>query len=139
MPTIRSVGLAPADPIARLESRVRWLTALCAFLSVGFAALLAWQFYPRESVLEANRFVLRDDLWRIRADLGFRGDGAPTLRLFNESGQTRVALALPDDHSGSLRITDREGADRVRIGVKSDGTPLVYLLGEDGRMRWQSP
>lgn len=131
MPTKWSDAGTAVDPIARLEARVRWLTALCLFLSVGFAGLLAWQFYPRESVIEAHRFTLRDDLWRRRADLGFRSDGAPSLRLYNESGQTRVALALADDHSSSLWLADRRGEDRTRLGVKSDGTPFVEVIGPD--------
>jgi hypothetical protein len=131
MPTKWSDAGTTVDPIARLEARVRWLTALCVFLSVGFAALSAWQFYPRESVLEANRFTLRDDLWRRRAELGFRGDGAPCLRLYNELGQTRVALALADDHSSDFWLADRKGEDRTRFGVKSDGTPYVELIGPD--------
>ena len=132
MPTKWSDARTVMDPIARLEARVRWLTALCLFLSVGFAGLLAWTFFPRTSVVEANRITLRDDLWRRRADLGFRSDGAPALRLYNSSGQTRVSLALADDYSSSLWLADENGEDRARIDVKANGTPVLRLVRRDG-------
>jgi hypothetical protein len=131
--------VAATDPLARLEERVRWLTALCAFLTVGFVALLAWQFYPRPSVLEANRFVLRDDLYRRRGELALRGDGAPSLRLYNPEGKTRLSLALPDDGSGSLWISDAEGKDRARFGLRADGSPMIVLVGANGEKSWRAP
>lgn len=120
------------DAIARLEARVRWLTALGAFLSVGFVALLAWQFAPRPRELEANKFVLRDALWRRRAELGFRGDGSPSLRLYDEEGRTRVSLYLPDDGAGALRLSDRAGRDRARFGLRPNGSPAMVLADAGG-------
>ncbi len=123
---------AATDAIARLEARVRWLAALATFLSIGFAALLAWQFIPRPRELEVHRFVLRDSQWRRRAELGFRDDGSPALKLYDVQERTRVALFLPDDGAGTLRLSDRSGRDRARLGLRSDGSPVMVLTGPDG-------
>ena len=121
-----------SDSLAQLEARVRWLTALVTFLSLGFVGLLVWEFFPRQPVVEARRFVLRDDEWRRRAELGFRDDGSPTLRLLNPEGKTRATLYLPSDGGGTLRLSDTRGSERVRLGLRSDGTPALALLREDG-------
>ena len=124
---------ARSDSLARLEARVRWLTAMTTFLSLGFVGLLVWEFFPRQPIVEARRFVLRDDAWRRRGELGFRDDGSPTLRLLNPEGRTRVALYLPGDGAGTLRISDTHGTERARLGLRSDGTPTLALLREDGK------
>ena len=120
-----------SDVLARLEARVRWLGALTTFLSLGFVGLLVWEFYPRTPVLEARRFVLRDDQWRRRAELGFRDDGAPSLKLMSLDGRTRAAFDLPRD-AGVLRMNDAHG-ERLRLGLRSDGTPALTLVREDGK------
>jgi hypothetical protein len=132
MNTSSPAAPAAPDAIARLEARVRWLTALGAFLSVGFVALIAWQFAPRPLEIEANRFVLRDGQWRRRAELGFRSDGAPSLGFYDGEGHTRVSLSLPDDGAGAVRLSDRSGRDRARFGLRADGSPLMVLADDDG-------
>jgi len=122
-----------SDVLTRLEARVRWLGALTTFLSLGFVGLLVWEFFPRAPVLEGRRFVLRDEDWRRRAELGFRDDGSPALRLLNPDGRTRASFNLSSDGGGALRLEDSQGTDRVRLGMRADGTPALTLMGENGK------
>jgi len=122
-----------SDRLARMEARVRWLSALATFLSLGFVGLLVWEFFPRSPVIEARRFVLRDDEWRRRAELGFRDDGSPGIKLFNPDGRTRAAFYLPNDGAGTLRLSDAQGTERMRLGLRADGTPSLALMRDDGR------
>lgn len=152
---------APPDALARLEAKVRWLTALTTFLVLAFAGLLLWEFLPRTVQVEANRFVLRDTRWGRRAELGFRDDGSPALRLLNPAGRTRLALYLSPDGAGTLRMADTQGTERVRLGLTPAGDPLIALadaggesgvhaavdaagrptirLEQDGRQLWRAP
>ena len=122
-----------SDVLARLEARVRWLGALTTFLSLGFVGLLVWEFFPRTPVLEGRRFVLRDDEWRRRAELGFRDDGSPALRLLAPNGRTRASFNLSSDGGVGLRFFDGQGGDLVRLVMRADGTPALTLLGTDGK------
>jgi len=129
---MNSTPPVPPDPIARLEARVRWLTALSTFLSIAFLVLLAWEFVPRPQVLEAHEFVLRDAQWQRRAEFGFRDDGSPGIKLFNEQGRTRVALYLPADGAATLKLADPSGVDRARLALRPDGSPALMLGRADG-------
>jgi hypothetical protein len=122
-------------PLLRLEARVRWLTALCAFLTLGLLALVAWQFTPRPKVIEANAFVLRDHQWRRRGELGLREDGSPMLRLNGVAGQERLMISARDDGRGTIRLTDAAGVFRLRLAVDQQGRPFIALAGPDGRPR----
>jgi hypothetical protein len=123
------------NPLARLEARVRWLTALSSFLTLGFVALLIWQFAPRPKVVEAHSFVLRDESWRRRGELGLREDGSPLLRLNDASGKARLMIYARDDGQAGMRLLDGETVSRARFGLEPDGKPILLLAGADGRSR----
>lgn len=127
---------APGEPLARLEARVRWLTTLCSFLTLGLVALAAWQFAPRAKVVEAHSFVLRDREWNRRGELGLREDGSPMLRLNNSGGRERVMLFARDNGQVVLRFSDPEDTYRARLMLEADGGhPLLMLAGPDGHSR----
>jgi hypothetical protein len=124
------------DSLARLEARVRWLTALCTFLTLALVALAAWQFAPRPKVVEANAFILRDREWRPRGELGFRDDGAPMLRLNNAAGRERVMLFARENGQAMLRLTDAKDVYRARLALDDQGgQPFLLMAGPDGRSR----
>lgn len=52
-----------------LERGVRRRDALVIFFAAWLLALLAWQLAPRCKRLDARDFLLRDQLWRRRAEL----------------------------------------------------------------------
>src|SRR5947207_507680 len=114
-------GPTAPDGIARLEARVRWLTAQCSILTLGLLALVAWQFAPRPKVIEANAFVLRDREWKARGALGVRRDGSPFLRLNDPAGRERVMLAAREDGRALLRLTDGHDVFRARLELDPRG------------------
>jgi hypothetical protein len=124
-----------SDPFARLEARVRWLTALCSFLTLGLVALVLWQFAPRPKVVEANTFVLRDHQWRRRGELGLREDGSPILRLNSPAGRARLVLFARDDGQTVIRMFDAQNVGRALLALDQKGQPYVLLAGTDGRSR----
>jgi len=125
-----------SDPLARLEARVRWLTTLCSFLTLGLIALAAWQFAPRDKVVEAHAFVLRDREWNRRGELGLREDGSPMLRLNNAAGRERVMLFARDNGQVALRLSDNEEEYRARLALEQGtGQPYLQLAGPDGHSR----
>lgn len=126
---------APSEPIARLEARVRWLTALCSFLTLGLLALAAWQFAPRPRVVEANAFVLRDSQWRRRGELATRQDGSPMLRLNSVAGRERLMLFARESGEVVIRLSDSKDVYRARLALEQDGQPRLLLAGPDGRTR----
>jgi len=130
-----SGSVLPSEILARLEARVRWLTALCSFLTLGLLALIAWQFVPRPKVIEANAFVLRDHDWRRRGELGLREDGSPMLRLNSAAGRERVMFSARDDGRTVLRFTDGKDVYRARLELDAGGQPLLQMSGPDGRTR----
>jgi hypothetical protein len=69
-------------------------------------------------VVEAKKFVLRDDAGKVRATLSMEG-GGPSLRLYDENERRRAVVAV----------------GKMRDG-KSYG-PVVGVFGEDGKLSMQ--
>src|SRR5262245_48782254 len=113
----------PSDPLARLEARVRWLTAMCAFLTLGLLAVMAWQFAPRPKRLEANAFVLRDAQWRRVGEFGLREDGSPMFRLNNVDGRERVMISVRESGKTVLRLTVQHDFYPSRPELGGQATP----------------
>jgi hypothetical protein len=53
--------------------------------------------------------------------------------------QTRITLGRADDRSVALRLKDVEGRDRLVIRVQPDGSPVLQLLDEQGKVTSQLP
>ncbi len=128
-------GTSAIDSLARLEARVRWLTALCFLLTIGLLALVAWQFVPRARVVEANAFVLRDAQWRRRGALALREDGSPMLRLDNAAGRERVMISAREDGRTVIRLTDGHDVFRARFELDRSGHPVMLMSDADGKTR----
>ena len=130
-----TVSASALDPLARLEARVRWLTALCAFLTLGLLSLAVWQFVPRPKVIEAHAFVLRDQQWRRRAELSVRADGSPILRLNSATGRERITLSAREGGRTMLRLSDDHDIFRARLELGAQGSPLLLMSDADGAAR----
>lgn len=122
-----------ARRLALLEARVRWLTAVSTFLTVVVVALLVWQFFPRNRVVEAHGFVLRDAQWRRRAEIGLRDDGSAMLRLNNSDQRARLMMFVRDDGTAKVRLTDSSGVHRAELALGADGMPQLMLANAEGR------
>ncbi|HET9325975.1 MAG TPA: hypothetical protein VFQ05_04315 [Candidatus Eisenbacteria bacterium] len=130
---------AADEPLARLEARVRWLTALCAFLTLGLLSVAAWQFAPRPKVVEAHAFVLRDQQWRRRGEFSVREDGSPILRLNSAKGRERVVLSVREGGRTMVRLTDSQDVFRARLELDAQGAPLLSMSDARGKAVWAAP
>ena len=128
-------GRALLMRVERVERKFRWLTALAIVLALLCVALLAWQFAPLDSIVEARGFVLRDANWQPRAELRVHKDGAPYFRLNNHAGRPGAALSVRDDGAVSLRLLDNAEQERIELKLDDNGVPVVTLKGSNGRAR----
>jgi hypothetical protein len=128
-------GQALLMRVEGMERRVRWITALSVVLALLCGALIAWQFFPQDALVEARGFVVRDASWRTRAELRVRKDGSPVLRLSNHAGRNGAVLSLRDDGAVSLRLYDNAEQERAEIKLDEHGTPAFSLTGSNGTAR----
>jgi hypothetical protein len=81
------------------------------------------------SVVEAQRFVLRDASGQPRASLALSDDGMPLLLFLDRDGETRGVLGQKH-----LVLSSDDGGSAVKLLVNPGGTPAVRLE-KDGRLR----
>ena len=123
------------ERVERMERRSRWVVALAVVATLLCVAILAWQFAPLDSLVEARGFVLRDSNLQARAELRVRNDGSPILRLNNRGGRPAAVLTVRDDGAVALRLYDTAEQQRAVIRLDEHGTPVVSLTGANGRPR----
>ncbi len=121
--------------IQRLEGGQRRLMGVLFMALLLVVALLAWQFLPVHSVVEARRFVVKDSKGRERGEWTAFPDGAVGLRLNNVQEKARTFLRLGADGRVMLRLTDERGVNRLELALEEGGTPAIYLAGRDGGSR----
>lgn len=128
-------GRALLERMERVERRSRWLVALAVVVALMCVAILAWQFAPLDSLVEARGFVLRDSNWQTRAELKVRKDDTPVLRLNNRGGRPAAVLTVRDDGAVALRLYDTAEQERAEIRLDQHGTPVFSLTGANGKPR----
>ena len=128
-------GRGLLERVERIEKKARWLASLIMVLALICVALLAWQFAPLDSNVEARAFVLRDAGWRTRAELRLSRDGNPVLRLHNQAGRPAAILQVRDNGAVALRLLDTAEQERAELRLDEHGTPSLVLSGANGRPR----
>jgi hypothetical protein len=116
--------------IRRLElqnRRLRWLGVMFVALAMTTAA---WAQKTGSQVMQAQKFELRDDAGRLRAELAIL-EGGPTLRFFAESGDVQSLLA-EDSYTifkkgGDIQavfafngLSFEDGHDKVFVSLTAD-------------------
>jgi hypothetical protein len=108
-------------------------------------------------VVEAQRFVLRDALGRVRAALetagdtvrlifrgrngkvraalGLDGDSDPGLDLYGRDETPRATLSFLKDGAVGVILRDGEGTERLALAVHRDGMATLLFHGPDGGYR----
>jgi hypothetical protein len=87
---------------------------------------------PIQEVLEAKRFVLRDEKGKIRAELSATGDGTTRFRLMDERGRQKVSLSTDNQNASGISIYGNNGEARISVGVIDD---LMFWGMNDGEQR----
>lgn len=127
---------ALAQRLDRLERENRRLRRVGATLAVGVAAVvLMGQARTPARVIEAQKFVLRDESGKIHAELDLGRHGTPFLAFSDQDGKARAGLGLMPDGAPVLRLADRDGKVRAALDVGADGAPGLTLYDQDENPR----
>jgi len=131
--------------LEQVERDNRRLKRLSHLLLAGLAILLglttsllvvfARQSVATAEVVQAKRFVLRDDEGLIRAVLGMQPDGSSRFALQDRDGQPRLQLTLLSDGSPGVALKDREGQNRAVLALPPDGMAQVVFADRHGSNR----
>ena len=95
----------------------------------GAAILVAAAPAGPRKVVEAERFVVRDAAGKVRAALGIREDGSPSLNLYDQDAKTRAVLGL-EGGDPVLGLLDQAGHGRVQVAFEESGASRVTLFDE---------
>ena len=123
----------------RLRRFVMMLAAGLAIVLALSAAMLVFSIggFPGRvaEVVEAKRFVLRDESGLARGAFELTADGGSELVLRDRDARERVRLALLPNGSPGLTFADREGRARAVLGVLPDETSTLVFADQRGRSR----
>jgi hypothetical protein len=119
---------ALAVRLARLERHNRRLTVALVVVGIGSSIAVFLGAEPKPPrVVEAERFVLRDDQGRARATLTMN-EKAPELALLSELGKPRLTLSAAAQDA-TLSIRD-QGEAVAELKVTPEGPGLKLVSGK---------
>jgi hypothetical protein len=144
----------------RLRLGARLMFALLVASIAAGGALYYWEVEGTSvaEVVEARRFVVRDDDGSVVAVLGLNPDetvglslwdaaaqerlrmillpdGAPGISFADPRGRSRAVLGLLPDQSASLVFADREGRGRTILGMQADESSTLVFTDSYGYTR----
>ncbi|HEX7090447.1 MAG TPA: hypothetical protein VF192_09935 [Longimicrobiales bacterium] len=159
------VILQRLDHVERENRRLKRLShlllaglAILLGLTTSLLVVFARQSMATADVVQARRFVLRDENGLIRAVLGMQpdgssrfalqdrdglprlqltllSDGSPGVALKDREGHNRAVLALPPDDMAHVVFADRQGNNRASLGLGADGVSSLILADSNGEPR----
>lgn len=151
---------AVVERVERLEAEVRRWRRRAAVLALAVIAVGTMGALADRRVVEARRFVVRDSLGRVRAELGGE-DTSIALRVRDETGVPRLtvgveseaAVLVLSDATGrpraglvtlghgapGLTLYDAGGRPRAEVGLARDGEPAMALTDPRGGPIWKTP
>jgi hypothetical protein len=128
--------------VQKLEREIRrWRRCGAVALTGVTAALLMGQAPPPPvpKVVEAQRFVLRDESGDARAVLAVGPDGTVGLGLHDKGGTARAWLSLGPQGSPTFALFDNTAKPRATLRLWPDGVPRLALNDKDGGVIWSAP
>ena len=130
------------DTRVRRLKRVEWETRrwrqVGSVVLVGIAVLVLMgqaTLTKVTTVVNAEKFILRDSSGKTRASLSVGPDGKVALALADKDGKIRAGLGVTSDGSPGLALADKDGTRRAGLGVGVDGTVRLDLTDKDGKPR----
>lgn len=113
MPTKATDFLPRIEQLERQNQRMKLAgLAVLSFLTVAF---LVGQAVPKDRIVEAEKFVLKDKKGMERATLGLSKDGSVGLHLTDTDGKTRLKLSVLENYSARLELLDPKERNRVEL------------------------
>ncbi len=93
-----------------------------------------------DKTLRTERLELVDRHGRLRAALACEKDSdAPSLRLLDADGQTRVIVGISWNEMPQVQLTAPDGTARVALVVRPEGMGMVVLMDEQQRSKTMTP
>jgi hypothetical protein len=83
-------------------------------------------------LIEARRFIVRDEAGKARAEfavVGKEGEKFPMIRFFDANGNLRAAMSADFKGTPRLLLRDHDGSSVV-LGMKVEGGPALVLTHE---------
>jgi hypothetical protein len=123
---------------ARLRRLTRLLAAgvfIALVLSIGTTVLVQTAPNRVASMVQAQKFVMRDAAGNVRAVLGPTAEGGSRLSMQDLSGSDRLRMTLLADGSPGLSFADGEGRSRVVLAFLPDETANLVFADGTGRTR----
>jgi|GEM_PF-3411998 len=134
--------------VRNLEKQVRRLKILNMVLIFLLAsAFVTWWVYKMgvigvaearpsfPKVIEAEKFVLKDNTGKPKALFGLIEDDNPALLFFDEGGKSRGYFGLKNNAPG-LAFNDERGKMRVALGLSEEAGPFLSFLDEMNEVRF---
>lgn len=121
------------DRLERDNRRMKRFGALVIVLIAAVVLMGQSTISKVVSVVEAEKFVLRDSSGRKRALLT-ASDSNVTFSLYDRKGAIGVSLETIDDKGSSLFLTDKKSKIRLLLRSK-EGMPKVMIIDKNGRIR----
>jgi len=123
---LERLAIVERDNIILKRAAIGVLVLVAGTLFVGAAM-------PKNEVIEAKQFVVKDESGRMRAALGYNEMG-PALVLFGADGKLGVSLSSASDASG-LSVFDTAGRPRAGLTCGASGYPGLTLMSQAGIVR----
>src|SRR5213593_2088153 len=116
--------------LGRLEREVKcWRVGIvCSLAVLGIVALLpGTSFTASPRVVEASKFILRDDAGKVRATMHANPGGSFDFSIF-DADEKHIALL------SQWGLYFFWGSQRARASMFWKGEPLLYLTDKDGKV-----
>jgi hypothetical protein len=125
----------------KLQRLTLALTAINLLLLL--AAMTPARTPANDPILRGRMLELVDDKGQVRSSIKVETDGEVVLRMFDKNGTIRVKLGADKDGSGLLLAdeTTEPGVHLVarRVGTDERRTTRITLIGADGKQRVIEP
>jgi hypothetical protein len=130
-----------AERVERLERENRRWRWGAGFALIAGLVVTVWgaQRAKETKVVEAERFLLRDENGTIRTELAMQPNEGPTmpknprLDLMDEGGKPRASLVLRRGGLPNLELRDQGGRPRLHLGMQFDDMVELSLGPKSGR------
>ena len=124
------------DKLERHNGRLRIVNYVLLAALLSIATMGANEFNVARKVIDAEKFILRDENGNIRG--GFAVDpknGSSTMVLADKNGKVRAELIVGPDGKAGLTLADTSGKARLTVGLREDGSPDIGLADKNGTPR----
>jgi hypothetical protein len=123
------------DRLERQARSLRWSVIALLVVSTVMPVLIARAASDKVS---GSEFTLRDAAGRERGVFWLFGE-MPTFVLHDRKGKPRLQFDLLPDDSPRFFLADADQRIRAKLKLAADGSPLLEMLDNGGKVIWSAP